>query len=169
MPKTSGSLFFIDFHGAKMKRTATATWQGNLKQGSGNISTESGSLNTAYTFGKRFGNDEGTNPEELIAAAHAGCFAMAMSSELEKKGLIAKSIHVRAQVHLEKLSNEWTIPEIHLQVTANVLSGTSTQVEDAAKEAKSNCPISKLLKTNIILEMRPYTKPTITPESAIQT
>ncbi len=135
-----------------MKRTATAKWQGNLKQGQGMLTTESASLsNSPYSCAKRFENEGGTNPEELIAAAHAGCFAMAMSAELEKMNLKG-SIDVEAEVVLDKISNEWAIPEVHLKMSANVPGASANQIDEAANRAKNNCPVSKLLKANITLE-----------------
>lgn len=137
-----------------MKRTAKSMWQGNLKQGKGALSTESGVLMRApYSFAKRFENEPGTNPEELIGAAHSGCFAMALAGELEKKNLKAESINVEAEVTLNKGSSDWTITDIHLSVLAEVPGATSTMIKDAAELAKANCPVSRLLKANITMDI----------------
>jgi osmotically inducible protein OsmC len=136
-----------------MERYASAQWRGNLKQGMGFLKSESGCLsNLPYSFLKRFGNEPGTNPEELIASAHAGCFAMAMSAELEKTNLKAETIDVKATVKLEKEGESWGIPEIKLDVLAYVPGGSREVVEQAANAAKNNCPISKLLKTKITMD-----------------
>ena len=133
-----------------MKRSATSHWQGTLKQGQGTLSTESGVLNEVpYSFAKRFENERGTNPEELIGAAHSGCFAMALSGELEKKNLKAETIDVKAQVTLENL----TISAVHLSVTLNVPGANKNQIDEAAQIAKKNCPVSRLLKAEITMEV----------------
>lgn len=151
-----------------MKRTASAKWQGNLKRGSGILNTESGALaGRSYSFGKRFENERGTNPEELIGAAHAGCFAMAMSAEIEKLGFLAESIDVQAEVFLENRANQWLIPEIHLQVSANVPNASTQQIQEAAEIAKDNCPVSKLLKAHITLEMRRASQMNISPDATV--
>jgi osmotically inducible protein OsmC len=135
-----------------MKRSAAAQWRGNLMHGMGFISTESEGLkNLPYSFLKRFGNEPGTNPEELIAAAHAACFAMAMSAELEKANLRAEAIDVRAEVSLMKDDVGWSIPEITLAVVATVPHGDPWAVEAAAAAAKTNCPVSRLLNARINL------------------
>lgn len=137
-----------------MKRSAAAHWEGNLKEGRGFLKTESGSLsNIPYSFAKRFGNEKGTNPEELIGAAHAGCFAMAFSGELEKRNLSPETIDARASVALEKSGDGFAITSIHLSVTANVPGGERSLIEDAARAAKENCPVSKLLNTEISMEL----------------
>lgn len=137
-----------------MKRSAKAQWKGNLKQGQGYIDTESGVLShQSYSFIKRFGDEKGTNPEELIAAAHASCFSMAFAAELEKRQLTAESIEVQAIVHLENISNSWSISEVNLHVKANVPSASAYKVEDAANIAKVNCPVSKLLRAQITLDL----------------
>lgn len=133
-----------------MERSASAQWRGNLKQGMGFIKTESGCLsNLPYSFLKRFGDEPGTNPEELIASAHSACFAMAMSAELDKKGMKAESIDVKARISLEKSGESWSIPRIHLDVSAYVPEASKENVEEAANTAKSNCPVSKLLNADI--------------------
>lgn len=136
-----------------MKRSAFAEWRGNLKAGQGLISTESGSLaNTSYSFSKRFENVRGTNPEELIAAAHSACFAMAFSGELDKKNLNAESIDAKAEVSLEKSGESWSIPSVHLIVVASVPGASYSDVLAAAESAKQNCPVSKLLKADITMD-----------------
>jgi len=135
-----------------MKRKASAVWRGGLRDGKGAISTESGALKeTAYSFGTRFENSVGTNPEELIAAAHAGCFSMAFSMELGKVGITPESIHTTATVTLEKTDAGFTVMESHLDVTAKVSGADKSKVLEIANAAKAGCPISRLLKTNITM------------------
>lgn len=135
-----------------MQRFASSQWRGNLKQGMGFINSESGIIsNLPYSFLKRFGEEPGTNPEELIAAAHSACFAMAMSAELEQMNLTAETIDARSTVTLEKSGDSWSVPRIRLDVTAMVPGGSKDLVEKAAQTAKANCPISKLLKAEISL------------------
>lgn len=127
-----------------MKRTAKAQWRGNIKQGKGTLETQSGTLSKVpYSFSMRFENEPGTNPEELIGAAHAGCFAMAMAGELEKLSLKPDVIDVQASVTIENLE----INKIHLDVSASVPGANAGQVEEAAKTAKENCPVSKVLSS----------------------
>ncbi len=136
-----------------MKRKAYAQWRGDLKNGEGFLSTDSGTLtNTPYSFGKRFGDEPGTNPEELIGAAHAGCFSMAFSGELQKKNLTPDLIDVKAEVSLEKIGDGWGIPAVNLIVRASVPGADRAVVEEAAQIAKTNCPVSKLLKANITMD-----------------
>lgn len=136
-----------------MKRSASAEWRGDLQQGHGIINSESGSLlDLSYSFTKRFGDERGTNPEELIAAAHASCFAMAVSAELQKRNLKPSAIDVKANVSLEKAGDSWEIPAVHLQVWADVPGADAAQVEEAANVAKTNCPVSKLLKAKISMD-----------------
>ena len=138
-----------------MKRLASAVWQGNLKDGRGTVSTESGVLSqTPYSFSTRFGNALGTNPEELIAAAHAGCFSMALSAELGKAGTTPESIRTTANLTMERLDAGWTVTAIHLDVTARIPEGDKAKFDAAANSAKTGCPISRLLNTNITLEAR---------------
>ncbi len=137
-----------------MKRSAKAEWSGNLKEGKGVIDSESGVLSHQnYSFTKRFGEERGTNPEELIAAAHASCFSMAFAAELEKRKLTPEKIEVEAFVHLENISNAWSISEVNLMVNAQVPSASANQIEEAANVAKINCPVSKLLRANITMEL----------------
>lgn len=129
-----------------MKRNASAVWQGGLKDGKGRISTESGALSEArYGFATRFESEAGTNPEELIAAAHAGCFAMALSGQLGAAQMTAESIAVKATVSLDKLEAGWTVTEIHLDVTAKMPGADAAKFMTAANNAKAGCPISRLL------------------------
>lgn len=130
-----------------MKRKAAARWQGGLRDGKGTISTESGVLKeTQYSFSTRFEEGAGTNPEELIAAAHAGCFSMALSGQLGQANLTAESIDTTAAVTLEKTDAGFTVTKIHLDVTARVPGATPAAFETAANNAKTGCPISRLLK-----------------------
>jgi osmotically inducible protein OsmC len=136
-----------------MKKTATAIWQGNLKEGGGTISTESGQLSyVPYGFNTRFGEQKGANPEELLGAAHAACFSMALSVELEKQKLIADSIETKAEVSLEKKEDGWYIPAIHLAVSAIIPGATQAQLTEAAEKTKTGCPVSKVLNANITME-----------------
>ena len=136
-----------------MKRNASAHWSGGLKDGKGTVSTESGVLsNTQYSFGTRFENGPGTNPEELIAAAHAGCFTMAFSAQLGNAGLTAQSIDTTATVTFEKLEAGFTVTQVHLQMKANVPGASKEAFDTAAGNAKTGCPISRLLNTKITLD-----------------
>lgn len=136
-----------------MKRFASAQWRGDLKTGQGFLSTESESLsNSPYSFTKRFGDERGTNPEELIGAAHSGCFAMAFAGELAQKNLHPELIDVKAEVSLEKIGDGWGIPSVHLFVRASVPDASYQQVNEVAQSAKLNCPVSKLLKANITMD-----------------
>ncbi len=138
-----------------MKRSASARWQGGLKDGKGVISTQSGVLSNAqYSFGTRFENGAGTNPEELVAAAHAGCFTMALSAQLEKAGLKADSLDTTATVTMERKDTGWEVTESHLEVTARIPGADSSRFEAAANEAKAGCPISRLLNTKITMDAR---------------
>lgn len=129
-----------------MKRNASAVWQGGPKDGKGWISTESGALKEAgYGFATRFESEAGTNPEELIAAAHASCFAMALSGRLGAAKLTAESIAVKATVSLDNLAAGWTVTEIHLDVTAKIPGADAAEFKTAAEAAKAGCPISRLL------------------------
>jgi osmotically inducible protein OsmC len=135
---------------AVMIRKATALWQGNLKSGSGSISTESGVLKSVpYTFGMRFEDLNGTNPEELIAAAHAACFSMALSAEIEKCGTRPDMIDTEAVLTLDSPGGKWTITEILLKVKARVPGLEGSKFDSAVEIAKTNCPVSRLLKTKI--------------------
>ena len=138
-----------------MKRSASARWQGGLKDGKGVISTQSGVLaNAQYSFSTRFEQGAGTNPEELIAAAHAGCFTMALSAQLEKAGLKADSLDTTATVTMERKDTGWEVTESHLEVTARIPGADSGRFETAANEAKAGCPISRLLNAKITMDAR---------------
>jgi osmotically inducible protein OsmC len=139
-----------------MNRKASAAWRGDLKTGRGTISTESGVLrDTQYSFGTRFENGPGTNPEELIGAAHAGCFSMALSAELGKAGFVPDSIATTASVTLENHpQTSWTVTKIHLQTTAKIPKISAEQFQQIANGAKAGCPISRLLKAEITLDAK---------------
>src|ERR1700726_4806471 len=135
-----------------MVRKASAVWNGSLKEGKGTISTDSGVLSkTQYSFSTRFENGIGTNPEELIAAAHAGCFSMALSGQLGNAGMTAESIETTANVTLEKTDAGFTITKVHLDVTAKIPGADAAAFEKAAQNAKAGCPISRLLKADITM------------------
>ncbi len=135
-----------------MKRKASAVWHGDLKQGKGAISTESGVLSqTQYSFSTRFENGVGTNPEELVAAAHAGCFSMALSAELGKGGITPESIRTDALLTMDRLETGWTVTEIHLEVSAKIPGADRAAFEQAANAAKAGCPISRLLNAKITM------------------
>ena len=138
-----------------MKRKASAVWQGGLKDGKGTISTDSGVLsNTQYSFSTRFEMGIGTNPEELIAAAHAGCFSMALSGQLGNAGLVPESINTTTTVTLEKTDAGFTVTEVHLDVRAKIPGASQESFETAANNAKTGCPISRLLNTKITMEAK---------------
>ncbi|RZI40805.1 OsmC family peroxiredoxin [Herbaspirillum sp. HC18] len=135
-----------------MKRSATAAWGGGLKDGRGTISTQSGVLsNSRYGFKTRFEDEPGTNPEELIAAAHAGCFTMALSAQLGEAGLTAESLRTDAVVTLEQDTGGFTIRSVHLNLVAKVPGASQDAFDKAVNAAKTGCPVSKLLKADISL------------------
>ncbi len=136
-----------------MKRSASAHWEGGLKDGKGTVSTESGVLsNTQYSFGTRFEDGKGTKPDELIGAAHAGCFSMALSGQLGNAGMTAESIDTTATVTFEKLEAGFTVTEVHLKLVAKIPGADKAAFETAANNAKTGCPISRLLNTKITLD-----------------
>jgi lipoyl-dependent peroxiredoxin len=138
-----------------MQRKASAQWRGGLKDGKGTVSTGSGALqNKAYSFTTRFENEPGTNPEELIAAAHAGCFSMALSGQLGGLGMTADAIDTTATVTMEKLDAGWTVTKVHLDVTAKIPNADKAKFEQAANNAKAGCPISRLLKAEITMDAK---------------
>ena len=138
-----------------MIRKASAVWNGSLKTGKGTISTDSGVLSNApYSFSTRFENARGTNPEELIAAAHAGCFTMALSAELGKAGITPESLETSAAVTLEKLEAGFTVTKVHLDVSARIPNADEAAFQKAAQSAEANCPISRLLKAEITMTAR---------------
>jgi osmotically inducible protein OsmC len=135
-----------------MVRKASAVWKGLLKEGKGTISTDSKVLSNAqYSFSTRFENGTGTNPEELIAAAHAGCFSMALSAQLGNAGITPESIETSAAVTLEKTEAGFTVTKVHLDVAARIPGANAGAFEKAAQEAKAGCPISRLLKAEITM------------------
>jgi lipoyl-dependent peroxiredoxin len=138
-----------------MKRNAKAVWKGGLKGGKGTISTDSGVLSeTQYSFNTRFEEGKGTNPEELIAAAHAGCFSMALSAQLEDAGLTAESIRTTASVRLDKTDAGFAITSVHLDVAARIPGADRQAFETAAQNAKAGCPVSKVLNAEITMDAR---------------
>ncbi len=138
-----------------MKRNASAVWKGGLKDGKGTISTDSGVLShTQYSFSTRFEQGVGTNPEELIAAAHAGCFSMALSGQLEDAGMTAESIRTTASVTLDKTEAGFTITAVHLEVTAKIPGADQQTFERAANNAKAGCPVSKVLNASITMDAK---------------
>jgi lipoyl-dependent peroxiredoxin len=135
-----------------MQRSATAVWTGTLKEGNGRISVPSGILKDApYSFLTRFENGKGTNPEELLGAAHAACFAMALSAQLGTMNFTPQSLQTTAALSLEKLDAGWTISKIHLDLRARIPGITQAAFESAAESAKANCPVSRLFKAEISL------------------
>jgi osmotically inducible protein OsmC len=136
-----------------MKRTGSAVWSGDLKTGKGTVSTESGVLEgVAYSFAKRFGDEKGTNPEELIGAAHASCFSMALSAVLGEAGLKADEIATSAAVTVEPADGGFAITASHLTVRAKVPGADEEAFRKAAEAAKANCPVSKVLNAEITME-----------------
>lgn len=136
-----------------MERTASAIWNGTLKEGNGTMTAPSGVLhNAAYTWATRFANDAGTNPEELVAAAHAGCFSMALSGKLTGAGLPPERIATTATVTLEKTDAGQTVTAVHLSTRARVPNATAAQLAEQAEAAKATCPISRLLNARITLD-----------------
>jgi len=138
-----------------MIRKASAEWRGSLKEGKGTISAESGAIaNLPYSFKTRFENEKGTNPEELIGAAHAGCFSMALSAQLGGAGMTPESIRTTAAVTLEKVGEGFSVTAVHLDVSARIPGADRAAFEKAANEAKAGCPISKLLNAKITMNAR---------------
>jgi len=138
-----------------MQRKASAIWKGGLKDGKGSVSSASGALNnTPYSFTTRFENTPGTNPEELIAAAHAGCFSMALSAQLGGANLTPSSIETTATLTMEKLEAGWTITAVHLDVVGHVPHADQAAFQKAAENAKSGCPVSKVLNAKITMSAK---------------
>jgi osmotically inducible protein OsmC len=136
-----------------MKRKASARWQGTGKEGGGTLSTQSGVLNdTPYSFVARFGDGKGTNPEELIAAGHAGCFTMALSFMLNGAGFTADALDTEATLTLDQVNGNWTVTGIHLMTRARVPGIDAAKFAELASNAKANCPISRLLNASITLD-----------------
>jgi osmotically inducible protein OsmC len=138
-----------------MIKKAWAVWMGGIKDGGGTISTETGVLNEAsYGFHARFENGKGTNPEELIGAAHAGCFSMALSLMLGDEGLSPERIETHADVTLEKIGAAYEITSSHLTVSARIPGADNTRFQEIANKAKTGCPVSKLLKARITMDAK---------------
>jgi osmotically inducible protein OsmC len=138
-----------------MQRNATAQWRGALKTGKGSISSDSGVLSeTPFSFGTRFEGAQGTNPEELIAAAHAGCFSMALSMMLGQQDLEPEKVDTRASLTLDQVEGGFAVTAIHLDVTAKVTGADQAAFDKAANDAKAGCPVSKVLDTEITMEAK---------------
>jgi len=138
-----------------MQRKGSAHWSGGLKDGKGSVSTASGVLNnTPYSFGTRFENGTGTNPEELIAAAHASCFSMALSAQLGNAGMTAESIDTTATVTLDKTDAGFSITSSHLEVTVKIPGADKAKFEEAAKAAETGCPVSRVLNAKITMDAK---------------
>ena len=138
-----------------MNRSASAVWQGGLKDGKGKVSTQSGVLQELpYSFRTRFEGEPGTNPEELIAAAHAGCFSMALSAELGKASMTPEAIRTTATLTMENVEAGWTVTQSHLDVTVKLPNADPGKFEAAANAAKAGCPISRLLKAKITMDAK---------------
>jgi osmotically inducible protein OsmC len=138
-----------------VKRKASAAWRGGLKDGKGTVSTESGVLSAVpYNFSKRFESEKGTNPEELVAAAHAACFSMALSLFLGDAGMTAESIDTTATVSLDQVGGGFAVTSSHLQTTVKIPNADKAAFQKAVETAKSGCPISKLLNATITLDAK---------------
>jgi osmotically inducible protein OsmC len=138
-----------------MKRKATAVWTGDLKSGKGSLTTDSGVLKqTQYSFSARFENGNGTNPEELLAAAHAGCFTMALSAELGKAGITAEKLETVATISLEKSAEGFSITSSHLELTARIPGADRAKFDAAVRAAETGCPVSRLFKAAITANAR---------------
>lgn len=138
-----------------MKRSASAVWHGDLRKGHGALATRSGVLqDTPYSFGTRFEADPGTNPEELLAAAHAGCFTMAFTAALGRAGFSPTRMATQATATLEQVDGQWTISKVHLENEAWVPGIAAGQFQEIAADAKANCPVSRLFRADITLHAR---------------
>lgn len=138
-----------------MKTQGSAVWSGGIKDGKGAISTKSGALSSyPYGFASRFEGKPGTNPEELIGAAHAGCFTMALSGQLGQAGLTADELRTKATVSMEKVEGGFSITAVHLDLVAKIPGASQEAFDKAATTAKENCPVSKLLNAKITLDAR---------------
>ena len=138
-----------------MKRSASAVWHGGLKDGKGTVSTETGVLSSVpYNFSMRFENEKGTNPEELVAAAHAACFSMALSLFMANEGLTPGSIETTATVSFDNVDGAWTVTSSHLQTTVKSPNANPAAFQKAAEGAKAGCPISRLLNTKITMDAK---------------
>jgi osmotically inducible protein OsmC len=140
---------------SRMKKTATAAWSGDLKTGKGTISTQSGALkNQPYGFNTRFGDTPGTNPEELLGAAHAGCFTMALSNILSEAGLAPQKLDTQAEVTLDKVEGGFAITAVHLTVEAVIPGASAEAFDEAARKAEKGCPVSKVLNAKITMDAK---------------
>src|SRR5688572_25559662 len=138
-----------------MQRKASAAWQGGLKDGKGTLSADSGVLaETPYSFNTRFENTPGTNPEELLAAAHAGCFTMALSAQLGNAGMTAERLETTATITLEKVGDGFSITKSHLDLVARIPGADRAKFDAAVKAAETGCPVSKLFKAEISVNSR---------------
>jgi len=138
-----------------IKRSGSAVWSGGLKDGKGTVSTQSGTVKEArYGFHTRFEDGPGTNPEELIAAAHAGCFTMALSGQLGQAGMTAQELRTEATVSMDKIDGGFKISSVHLELVAKIPGASKEAFEQAARSAKENCPVSKLLNAEITMNAR---------------
>ena len=138
---------------ATIKRNASAKWSGSGKEGKGSITTQSGVLSdTPYSFSRRFGDEKGTNPEELIAAAHAGCFTMALAFQLSGAGHAPEQLETKADVSLEQVEGGWKIAAVALTLKAKVSGLSQDEFKRLAETAKANCPVSKVLNATITLD-----------------
>jgi len=136
-----------------MKRKANARWQGTAKEGSGTLTTQSGTLtDTPYSFVARFGDGKGTNPEELVAAAHAGCFTMALSFMLNGAGFTADAIDTEANLTMDQVNGAWTVTGVHLTTRARIPGIDAAKFAELSSNAKATCPISRLLNATITLD-----------------
>jgi osmotically inducible protein OsmC len=136
-----------------MKRTGSAVWKGGIKTGEGWVSTETGVLDAVpYSFAKRFGDEKGTNPEELIGAAHAACFSMALSGALDAAGMTAEEIKTSAAVNIVPVEGGFGISEVHLTVRVRIPGGDAKKFQEAAEGAKAGCPVSKVLNAKITMD-----------------
>jgi osmotically inducible protein OsmC len=136
-----------------MKRSGSAVWKGDIRKGAGTVSTESGALDALpYGFNTRFGDEKGTNPEELIGAAHAACFSMALSLQLGEAGMTADEIATTAAVTLDKVEGGFAISAVHLTLRAKIPGADEAAFMQAAEAAKAGCPVSKLFKADITLD-----------------
>ena len=137
------------------QHSGSAVWSGGLKDGIGSISTQTGVLNAApYGFKARFEDGPGTNPEELIGAAHAGCYTMALSGVLAEAGMTAQKLETTAAVTLDKVDGGFAITKVHLTLLATIAGADQAKFEEAANKAKVNCPVSKLLNAEITLDAK---------------
>lgn len=151
-----------------MKRTAQVSWMGNLKRGRGHISLESGAFkNLPFSYSQRFEGEAGTNPEELIGAAYASCFSMALSGELEKRGYVAEKLQVTSEVHLDKTAGGWKIPQIHLRLIAYIPGAGAREIDEIASLTKDNCPVGKILNAHTSLEIHIPSQESVSPQSMI--